>query len=128
MDLATLLLSSTLSAAADLTIPGDWHISTHVARTNSSIVVNGSVFLEPGGVLELSGCTLQVLCTYDRQFNLTWRGGSPVSRDSTVGGYLSAAEEATLGRVITSSIAPSCRASYRPHSSSSPAAAGVPAA
>ena len=59
---------------------------THYRDTTLS--VNGSVILEAGGSLELHNTTLEVLCTYDRQFNLSWFGGSLLSRKSTIGGRL----------------------------------------
>lgn len=71
-------------------IQGDWHISTHVSRRDSEVNVNGSIWLEPGGTLELINATLQLMCSFDRQFNVTWRGGRLVSSGSTVGGKLAA--------------------------------------
>ena len=69
---------------------GDWHITSHVIRRDAQINVNGSVWLETGGVLELHNSTLQVLCSFDREFNVTWRGGRLLSRGSTVGGHFAA--------------------------------------
>ena len=69
-------------------IQGNLHIRSHVTHRNASLLVNGSVFLEAGGTLELHDSSLSVLCTYDRQFNYTWRGGRLLSSSSTVGGRL----------------------------------------
>ena len=88
----TVLLHSALAApllhSAGAVHQGDLHITGHHYYRDQTLSVNGSVILEPGGSLELHNTTLEVLCTYDRQFNLSWFGGSLTSRKSTIGGRL----------------------------------------
>ncbi len=69
-------------------VPGDWIITNHTVLRGIDIDVNGSVVIGPGGLLEISDATLQTLCSYDRQFNITWAGGELRSQNLTLGGHL----------------------------------------
>jgi hypothetical protein len=84
MRFASLVFLAAASSARGL----DWHVRNHTTLRNQAIVVNGSIFLEAGGILEVHNCTLSVLNTFDRQFNFTWRGGGLRSYGSTIGGHL----------------------------------------
>lgn len=82
------LLSWAAANAQALQVQGDWIITNHTVLRGIDVDVNGSVVLGAGGLLEMSDATLQTLCTYDRQFNISWAGGELRSRNVTLGGHL----------------------------------------
>jgi hypothetical protein len=65
---------------------GDVRIAKPTVWQNAHHRIRGNLYLEPGGKLELEACTIELMCEYSRQFEIRWRGGSLVSRRSTLGG------------------------------------------
>ena len=78
-------------------VQGDMHISTHTVLPHGShLGVNGSLYFDSNGTLELTNGRIEVLNTYDREFSIYWNGGSLVTQNVTIGGHLqctSAAKE-----------------------------------
>jgi len=65
---------------------GDVRISVPTVWKDAHYRIRGNLYLDPGGTLELENCTIELMGEYSRQFEIRWRGGSLVSRRSTLGG------------------------------------------
>ena len=72
--------------SSQVIIQGDWHVSDSISYAGKDLMINGSIYLDEGGILDVSDGSLSTLCSYDREFNIFWRGGKLISRNVTVGG------------------------------------------
>lgn len=78
--------TATLPAQKLIQHDGDVRIAAPTVWKDAHYRIRGNLYLDPGGTLELENCTIELMCEYSRQFEIRWRGGSLVSRKSTLGG------------------------------------------
>jgi hypothetical protein len=50
--------------------------------------IHGNLVLEKGGVLVVTDSTVELMCTYSKEFTYQWRGGRLVTENTTIGGTL----------------------------------------
>ncbi|MEM7313409.1 MAG: hypothetical protein AAF497_09680, partial [Planctomycetota bacterium] len=67
---------------------GDWTISGEETFNGKHIRINGSIFLPAGSKLTLEDCTLEIIGEYSRQHSIEWQGGTLVTKNCTVGGFV----------------------------------------
>jgi len=67
---------------------GDWVVTGEQTVQAQHIRLNGSLILEPNGVLTLEDCTLEIVGTRSREHVVDWRGGRLITRRSTLGGFV----------------------------------------
>jgi len=67
---------------------GDWVVTGEQTVQAQHIRLNGSLILEPNGVLTLEDCTFEIVGTRSREHFVDWRGGRLITRRSTLGGFV----------------------------------------
>lgn len=68
--------------------PGDWIVSGEETIRNKHIRLDGTLILPPGTRLTLENCTLEIVGDYSRQHSVEWQGGTLVSRNCEIGGFV----------------------------------------
>jgi hypothetical protein len=86
------LLASTFpigGIAAELqTRQGDWTVNSEETIRDRHIRLNGSLILLRDAKLTLENCKLEIVGDYSRQHSVEWKGGTLVTRNCTVGGFV----------------------------------------
>jgi hypothetical protein len=67
---------------------GDWKVSGHEIIRGEHIQLDGSLILPEGAKLTLTDCTLEIVGDYSRQHRVEWKGGTLVTNDSHIGGFV----------------------------------------
>ncbi len=67
-------------------LQGDVRISQPTAWANAHYRIRGNLILEAGGVLTAENATIEIMPTYDAQFNVVFKGGKLITRNVTIGG------------------------------------------
>jgi hypothetical protein len=68
------------------TFAGDLHITEPTLWENGHYAVQGHLYLEKGGVLIAKNCTIELECSYSREFNYRFRGGKLITENVHIGG------------------------------------------
>jgi hypothetical protein len=76
------------SAADPIVRIGDWIASGEEIVRNQHIRLDGSLILPQGAKLTLEHCTLEIAGDYSRQPDVEWKGGTLVTKDCTIGGFV----------------------------------------
>lgn len=69
-------------------IEGNWVVSGIEKVSSQHIRLNGNLILERNARLELEDCTLEIVGSGSREHLVDWRGGTLVTRDTKIGGYV----------------------------------------
>ena len=64
----------------------DVHVRERVEWRDADYQIHGNVILHEGGELVIERATVSLMCTYTREFQYQWDGGTLVTRDVTIGG------------------------------------------
>ena len=85
-----LLLTFTTIIAAEtaITKEGDWIVSSAETVRDKRIRLNGNLILEPNAVLTMEDCKLEILGTRSREHLVEWKGGTLITLNSTLGGFV----------------------------------------
>lgn len=67
---------------------GDWTINGQEEYHDQQIRLNGSLILPPDSKLALTNCTLEIMGDYSRQHRVEWKGGTLVTNNCQVGGFV----------------------------------------
>ncbi|TWU29075.1 nucleoside hydrolase-like domain-containing protein [Novipirellula artificiosorum] len=67
---------------------GDWTVRGDETIRDTHIRLDGSLILPNGGTLTLENCTLEITGDYSRQHSVEWRGGTLVTKNCEVGGFV----------------------------------------
>ncbi len=67
---------------------GDWTVSGEETIRGQHIRLHGSLILPKGSKLTLNDSTLEIVGDYSRQHSVEWKGGTLVTKDSAVGGFV----------------------------------------
>jgi hypothetical protein len=67
---------------------GDWTIVGKQAYRDKHIRLDGTLVLPQGTELILERCTLEIAGDYSREHSVEWKGGSLVTRNCTIGGFV----------------------------------------
>ena len=67
---------------------GDWTVSGREIIRGEHIQLDGSLILPEGAKLTLTDCTLEIVGDYSRQHRVEWKGGTLVTNDSHIGGFV----------------------------------------
>ncbi|MBN2270174.1 MAG: hypothetical protein JXN61_06145, partial [Sedimentisphaerales bacterium] len=68
---------------------GDWVVSgIRWSISNKHIRLNGNLILERNALLELENCTIEIIGSGSREHLVDWRGGTLITRNTTIGGYV----------------------------------------
>lgn len=67
---------------------GDWTIEGKETYRDQHIQLNGTLILPEGTELVLERCTLEITGDYSREHSVEWKGGSLVTRNCTIGGFV----------------------------------------
>jgi hypothetical protein len=65
---------------------GAVHIRTLTEWRDAHIRIYGDLVFDKGGVLIADNCTIELAGSFSRELNYRWRGGTLISRDTTLGG------------------------------------------
>jgi len=68
--------------------PGDWIVTGTERVAGKHIRLRGNLVLEKDGRLELDDCLLEIQGTKSREHLVDWKGGTLVTRRSTLGGFV----------------------------------------
>jgi hypothetical protein len=71
-----------------LVIKGDLNVKDTVTYRDTHLEVMGNVNLLRNGSLILDGCIVEIVGEYARQYRYNWRGGTLITRDTTIGGTM----------------------------------------
>ncbi len=75
--------------AAELELmSGDWTIEGEKTIRGERIRLDGSLILPEGAKLTLEDCTLEIAGDYSRHHSVEWKGGTLVTKNCTVGGFV----------------------------------------
>jgi hypothetical protein len=69
-------------------LQGDLHVNTPTVWKNGYYRVHGNLWLHKDGELTVENGTVELACTYSREFTYRWDGGKLVTRNSTLGGAM----------------------------------------
>jgi len=85
-----LIFTSTTIIAAESTVTkeGDWIVTCAETVRGKHIRLNGNLILEPNAVLTMEDCNLEILGTRSREHFVDWKGGTLITRNSTLGGFV----------------------------------------
>ncbi len=87
--LLVLLASLFTAGGAELEArKGDWVVTGKEHVFGKHIRLDGNLVLEKGARLELEDCALEFIGTKSREHLLDWKGGTLVTRRSTLGGFV----------------------------------------
>jgi len=64
----------------------DVHVRERIEWRDADYQIYGNVILHEGGELVIENATIRLMCTYTRQFQYQWDGGSLITRRVTIGG------------------------------------------
>jgi hypothetical protein len=67
---------------------GDWRVGGEETIRDKHIRLNGSLILPRDAKLTLENCTLEIVGDYSRHHSVEWKGGTLVTRNCTVGGFV----------------------------------------
>ncbi|MGI9472189.1 MAG: hypothetical protein ACR2NZ_11680 [Rubripirellula sp.] len=67
---------------------GDWTVSGEESIRDQHIQLDGSLILPEGSKLTLDNCTLEIVGDYSREHSVEWKGGTLVSRNCKLGGFI----------------------------------------
>jgi len=67
---------------------GDWTVNGNESYRGKHIRLDGSLILPEGAELRLEDCTLEILGDHSREHSVEWKGGSLITRNCTVGGFV----------------------------------------
>ncbi len=67
---------------------GDWIVVDEEVRRGQQIRLNGNLILPKNSQLTLEDSTLEIVGDYSREHNVTWSGGTLVTKNSTLGGFV----------------------------------------
>lgn len=73
-------------AVKTVVISEDVHIREHVEWRDNHYQIHGNVVFHRGGELVVENATVNLMCTYAREFRFQWEGGTLVTRNVTIGG------------------------------------------
>ncbi len=87
---ATVLLALISNARATeiVTRTGDWSVSGKEELRDQHIRLNGSLILPPDSKLTLTNCTLEILGDYSREHSVQWQGGTLITDNCQMGGFV----------------------------------------
>ena len=85
-----LLFGSHAAGAKPRQITGDWTVDGHDTIRGEHIRLDGSLILPQGAKLVMEECTLEIVGDYSRHHSVEWKGGTLVTRNCTVGGFVDA--------------------------------------
>ena len=91
------LLVPTVVAAQELkplNRNSDWTVRGKESVRGKHIRLDGKLILPKGSELTLVDCTLEIVSEYSREHSVEWEGGTLVTRNCTVGGFVNEAETA----------------------------------
>jgi hypothetical protein len=77
-----------LHADEVVTRSGDWTIVGEEIVRGKHIRLDGSLILPEAAKLTLEGCTLEIAGDYSRHHSVEWKGGTLVTKNCTVGGFV----------------------------------------
>jgi len=80
--------SPPLRADEVTTRAGDWIVNGEVSIRDKHIRLDGNLVLPPDSKLTLENCTLEIVGDYSRHHSVEWKGGTLVTRNCTVGGFV----------------------------------------
>ena len=67
---------------------GDWIVHSNEVLSDQHIRLNGSLILPEGSTLTLENCKLDILGDYSRHHSVEWKGGTLVTRNCELGGFV----------------------------------------
>ena len=70
---------------------GDWTVEGRESHRGKHIRLHGNLILPEGAELTLEDSTLEIVGDYSRQHAVEWEGGSLVTRNCTLGGFVNPA-------------------------------------
>ncbi len=79
---------SVLRAAEVDTRSGDWTAAGEETLRDAHIRLDGSLILPADATLTLENCTLEIVGDYSRQHAVEWQGGTLITKNCTIGGFL----------------------------------------
>ena len=71
-----------------VTISEDVHVRGRVEWSDADYQIHGNILLHEGGELIANNATIQLMCTYTREFRIQWNGGKMVTDRVTIGGAM----------------------------------------
>lgn len=83
-----LLLPTNLLADEIIKRSGDWTVSGEETIRDKRIQLDGSLVLPRDTTLTLEDCTLEIIGDYSRQHSVEWNGGTLVTKNCKVGGFV----------------------------------------
>jgi hypothetical protein len=83
-----LLLGNHAAGADPRHITGDWTVSGLESLRGEHIRLDGSLILPQEARLILQDCTLEIVGDYSRHHSVEWKGGTLVTKNCTVGGFV----------------------------------------
>ena len=66
----------------------DWTVDGEETIVGKHIRINGTIVLPPGSKLTLEDCTLEITGEYSREHSIEWNGGTLITKNCKVGGYV----------------------------------------
>lgn len=70
---------------------GDWTVKGSEFVRNQKIRLDGNLILTKGTKLTLEDCTLEIAGEFSRQHSVEWKGGTLVTRNCKIGGFVNKA-------------------------------------
>jgi hypothetical protein len=67
---------------------GDWVVDGDELLRDQHIRLHGTLILPKGSKLTLENCSLEITGDYSRHHSVEWQGGTLVTQNSTIGGFL----------------------------------------
>jgi hypothetical protein len=83
-----LMLAGHIAGAEPKHVSGDWTVGGQEMIRGKHIRLDGSLILPQGADLTLEDCKLEIVGDYSREHSVEWQGGSLVTNNSTVGGFI----------------------------------------
>jgi hypothetical protein len=85
----TTLIFAAQAFAKDMEVrSGDWTVSGEETIRDQHIRLDGSLLLPEGTKLTLQDCRLEIIGDYSRQHSVEWKGGTLVTKNCQVGGFV----------------------------------------
>lgn len=82
------LWQSKLDSYVSRHIDGDWTVRGQESIRGEYVRLDGSLILPRGAELVLEDCTLEIVGDYSRPHSVDWKGGTLVTRNCTIGGFV----------------------------------------
>ncbi len=82
--------------ASPIELHGDVHVRENTEWRDRHYLIHGNIIFHEGGMLLVENATVELKCTYSRQYLYLWEGGKLITRNAVIGGAQK--DDGTIGQ------------------------------